>query len=66
MVKRKVISTKNMPTILPLWPSLLTVLAMDYWNAPRWLWGAIGTFFVISWVAAIYDVWTAESEEILK
>lgn len=53
MKTKKVIDAKNLPGKLPIWSTLTTALALDHWNAPEWLWGALGLFFLIGWIAVI-------------
>tara|TARA_R110002020_G_C16275085_1_gene771393 strand:+ start:345 stop:629 length:285 start_codon:yes stop_codon:yes gene_type:complete len=53
MSKGKVISTKNLPSRLPIWSSITAALALDYWKAPEWLIGAVGLFFLLGWVLII-------------
>ncbi|WP_421977847.1 hypothetical protein [Roseivirga seohaensis] len=53
MEKRNVISRKNLPKNLPFMGTLTCILALDYWNAPEWLWGVIGALLLISWIVVI-------------
>jgi len=53
MESKKVISKKNLPTRSPIMATVVYVLAMDYWNAPQWLWGAVGLLLVFIWIAWI-------------
>lgn len=66
MKSKKVISHKNMPARLPIFQTITTLLALEHWNAPQWLWGAIGLFYLIVWCIGIYLVCTQEEIEIIK
>lgn len=56
MKTKKVISTNNLPARLPIYQTLTAWIALDYFNAPQWLWGAIGLFFIILWIVAIITI----------
>jgi hypothetical protein len=66
MKAKKVLKSNNLPSRLPIFPTLSTGIALDYWNAPQWLWGALGFLFLIAWIAAIYQIATQESVDLLK
>lgn len=51
--KEFVISGTNLPSMLPLFPSITSWIALDHWSAPGWLYGVIGSIFVFWWIAAI-------------
>jgi len=38
----KVISTKNLPIRLPVYKYLVVYLTLEHFNAPTWLYGAMG------------------------
>lgn len=52
-MKRKVISSKNLPTTIPISWTLVFAFALDKWNAPQWLWGAIGLLVLFAWIGTI-------------
>jgi hypothetical protein len=58
------IHRKNLPTRLPITPTLTIFLAMDYWNAPEWLFGVICFSAAIIWAAAIYSISTQKTEDV--
>lgn len=60
----KVIDNKNLPTKPPIFPTLVTAIALDYWHAPQWLWGALGLFWVIVWIACISVISKQEKTDI--
>jgi hypothetical protein len=62
----KVISGNNLPSRLPIWSTLSCALALDRWNAPEWLWGAVGFLFLIGWVAMIYGMIVQEKVDIFE
>lgn len=55
-MKRKVISPKSLPTKLPVWQTLVAFLALEYWDAREWIYGACGLFFFIIWLTAIINI----------
>ena len=66
MKKIKVISNKSLPSKLPIWSSLTSFIALDYWNAPEWLWGAIGLFFLAAWVSIIIRLLYQENIDVFE
>lgn len=54
--KRYVVDRKNLPRKFPIFQTVVTFLALDYWSAPEWLVGAFITIFAIGWIAAIVDL----------
>ncbi|MGQ7868712.1 hypothetical protein [Sunxiuqinia sp. sy24] len=66
MKKRKVISLNNLPVKLPLFQTLVTWIALDYWNAPQWLYGALGLLFLVVWIYAIVARVNQEETDISK
>lgn len=53
-MERKVINPKNLPANLPIFRTLLVVMALKLWDAPQWLWGAALTLVAVLWVFCIY------------
>lgn len=67
MEKTKTISRKNLPAKIPGTTFLVWVLALDYWNAPGWLWGVVITIMVIILLSIIYSIfWKSESIDIFE
>lgn len=66
MSSKKVISYKNLPAKLPFFQTAVCWLALDYYQAPGWLWGVMATLFSILWIVGIYTVGTQEEVNILK
>jgi hypothetical protein len=60
------IHRKNLPTILPITPTLTIFLAMDYWDAPEWLFGVVCFSLAIIWAATIYSIWNENTEDVFK
>jgi len=50
---KKVISRKNIPVTLPIFKTVIILLALDYWKAPEWLYGVVLALLVILWIGAI-------------
>ena len=65
-MKRKVISHANLPHRLPIWPTLVTLLMLDRYNAPQWLYGAMGLLFLIVWALVFYGMATQEKIDIFE
>ena len=55
---------KNLPTRLPITPTLTIFLAMDYWNAPEWVFGVVCFSAAIIWGATIYSIATQKLEDV--
>ena len=53
MKKTTVLSPENLPTRFPIAWTLVYVFALDKWNAPQWLWGAVGLLILLMWIGAI-------------
>ena len=66
MKKVRVVSHKNLPMGFPVFRTITVALALDYWNAPAWLVGAVTTFMVIYWIASIKKIVESEEVEIFK
>jgi len=66
MKTEKVISTKNLPVKMPIWSSITAALALDHWNAPEWLWGAVGLFFILGWVVIIISMVKQEKVDVFE
>lgn len=62
----KVIKYKNLPTRLPLFQTLTTFLAMDYWCAPSWMFGAVSFAVVVVWIACIHSIVSNETVDLFK
>jgi hypothetical protein len=65
MEKRKVISRKNLPTRLPIWPTAIIWLLMDYYNASDITHGVVWTIWAILWIVVIVNFWTEEEKEVV-
>lgn len=63
---KKVLSMNNLPTRFPIWGTITCWLALDHWNAPQWLYGAMGLFFIILWGIAIHENINEEKVDIFK
>lgn len=66
MENRKVIKSKYLPSRIPTIPTLSIVMALDYWNAPQWLWGVMLTLLGIVWISVIYQKVTEEEIELIE
>jgi hypothetical protein len=59
--KYVVIPWSHLPAKLPLVQSIVAWMALDFYGAPGWLWGVLGTLFAALWVAAIVAMGRQES-----
>lgn len=66
MTKRKVIATKQLPArpAAALWSGATTWLLLDRFNAPQWLYGALGLFFVLAFVTLLAVVISSDTVEL--
>lgn len=53
---KKVLAYNNLPTRLPLWPTITSWLALEHWSAAEWLYGVVGVFFLFSWIVSIVSI----------
>jgi len=44
---KKVLKPNNLPTRLPVWSTATSFLLLERFDAPQWLWGALGFFFLL-------------------
>lgn len=49
----KVVKHSNLPTKLPVYPTVVMLLALDHWHASDVTRGVFYTIFVILWITAI-------------
>lgn len=61
---RKVLMYKNLPTRLPVVSTTVAWLLLDRLQAPGWVWGAVGAFYVLIWIICLYGFWTEENIDI--
>jgi hypothetical protein len=66
MKKTPVISFKNQKTKLPLLTTIIAYLVLDKFNASPYVWGAVGTLFIIFWIASIVAQFREEAVDIFK
>lgn len=64
MKEKKVIAFKNQRRRIPLWPTVMTLLVCDRFNAAEWVWGAIGFFLVLIWIGYFWEVATIKEIEV--
>lgn len=62
----RVISRKILPSKLPVFETLCLVMALDYYNAPQWLMGAVGLYCVIRWIATFIAISKEKQINILE
>jgi hypothetical protein len=66
MKSTKVISGKNLPARLPIWPTITMYLLLDKAHPPQWALGAIALLWVIFWIIAIIAVTHQEPVDIVS
>jgi hypothetical protein len=64
MKKKKVISSSNMQSKLPIGSTLIVALALDYWQAPYWFIVMVAFFYLIGWIQIIIDMTNQEVVDI--
>lgn len=57
MKEKKVISRQNMPTRIPLVSALVVYLALEHFNSPEWLYGALGVLFLAAFISSFVRLW---------
>jgi hypothetical protein len=62
----KVLAWSNMPTRLPLIPSMVFYLFLDHFKAPGWIWGAACVLIGFIWLVAIIGLFTQEQVDVIK
>lgn len=50
---KKVIHRSILPSKVPMAATVTYITALDYWNAPQWMWFIMVIFLVASWANAI-------------
>ena len=60
MKKRIVLDHNCLPSRLPIWTSATAWLLLDRFSPSGWVWGAVGCFFLLLWIVAIWAVVTQE------
>jgi len=56
-----VIKRSNLPIRLPIFPTAVAFLLLDRFHAVGWVWGAVGTVFLLAWIG-IFVAWVKEDE----
>jgi hypothetical protein len=64
MATKKVISHKNCKPKFPVFQTITAWIALDYWNAPGWVWGAVGLLFLMVWTYVIAEIVKHDHEEV--
>lgn len=64
MKTKYVISKNNIPRKLPVFAALTSYLALEHFNAPEWLYGAVGFLFLLIFIGAIHGIVVQEEVEI--
>jgi len=66
MKKNKVVSHGDLPSKPPLWSTVITFMAADYYNFHPYLVGAFIFAFIIIWAVSIFAIWNQEQTEIFR
>ena len=66
MKKFKVIHAKNLPGKLPIYPTIITWLALDHWRAPEWLYGSFAFLGGLMWALCVIKIIHQQTEDIFK
>lgn len=62
--KTKVLSSRQLPSRLPVQLTCIAYLLLDKAHAPGWMWGAAGVLLSILWASAIRSLFTEEPTEL--
>lgn len=60
--KKRILSSLAVMPRLPLWGTLVTGTCLHYWNAPGWVWGVLGTLYMVVWINWVWHV--AQREQV--
>lgn len=66
MKNRKVIASRNLPSRLPLWPTLTLWLFLDRIAAPVGVYYAVFIFLAIVWLASIANMSTQQQVDLFN
>lgn len=66
MKKNRVIKRKNLPLKISIWNPLTCFLALERFNAPGWLYGALGVLFLYGYILTIYRMSTDIEVDLLS
>ena len=59
---KKIISINNLPKRMPLVGTVAYITALDHYNSPMWLVGAIGLLIVLAWLLWIVHLLEEKKE----
>jgi len=62
----KVIIRQQLPTNLPIWPSVVCWLLLDRLQPASWVWGSVITVLVIFWIAAIVHLFREKPTKVFR
>jgi hypothetical protein len=66
MKEKKVIARSNLPTKLPLCPTMCAYLMLDRFEASDLICGGVATLFCIVWILVIYSVCTEKQKDVIN
>lgn len=61
---KKVIKVKNLPTRLPVFSTVVLLLALDRIGASKFWWGVGITLCVLLWIGCVITRWQEEATDI--
>lgn len=64
--KRKVVSSRNLPTSLPALSTVVAYLVLDRFHAPEWIWTETIVLFLIWWIMCIRFIYHEDKTELWK
>ena len=65
-MKKKVVKPSCLPMRPPVLGTIVYWLALEYWQAPGWIWGVVGTIMVTGWALWIYALFLYDPVDIFK
>lgn len=66
MKPKNVLSRNSLPAQLPIMATAVAYLLLDKFQPPEWVWGAVGLFFVLVWIAAIRAILQERQVDLLN
>lgn len=66
MEKSKVLKHNNLPVKFPVLSTIVCAMALDYYDAPKWVLASVGLWMGIVWAERIYRFFTEEPVDLLE
>lgn len=63
-MSKKYLAHNNSSPTIPLFSFIWTAAALKVFNAPEWLWGVVGLFYLLGAIGALVRIITYEKVEL--